>query len=597
MGRKGKLLVLEGPDGVGKSTLADLLTGWLRRTGVDCKYLSFPGRQPGTLGEHVWKIHHEPAQYSITDMTPASLQVLHIAAHIDAIDTHIRPALENGTWVILDRYWWSTWVYGLVSGVVSRSVEAMVTLESVHWGGIKPAAVFLIGRSQPLRHDISSNEWKRICEAYRTLVDREERKYAIYPVSNDGDVEQTLNRILDLVRPLIEEFRKARTGRPTRRTRGTSDGERGKGGQLALDFPRHRLIAASSHPAPEVFSRLAPAEPTVVLDTFWRFAAERQAIFFRRFRGSPPPWTNDPILRRFKFTNAYRASDRVSQHLIRKVIYCGDQSPEEVFFRTVLFKTFNRIETWELLETELGPVTYAEYSFSRYDKVLSQAIRSKRRIYSGAYIMPTGRSRFGSPFKHQNHLRVLELMMRDEVPKRLAELRLMRDAFELLRSYPTLGDFLAYQYVTDLNYSELTDFSEMEFVVPGPGASEGIRKCFRSLGGLSQHDIIRWMAERQADEFAHRSIDFQSLWGRPLQLIDCQNLFCEVAKYARLAHPEIRGVSKRTRIKQLFRPDPEPIEYWYPPKWGLNERVQAAGERAGPLAGNRPAGGEPDGVS
>jgi len=51
----------------------------------------------------------------------------------------------------------------------------------------------------------------------------------------------------------------------------------------------------------------------------------------------------------YRFTNVYRASDRVSQYLIRRVIYEGDQSEEEVFFRTLLFKIFNRIETWEIL--------------------------------------------------------------------------------------------------------------------------------------------------------------------------------------------------------------------------------------------------------
>ena len=57
----------------------------------------------------------------------------------------------------------------------------------------------------------------------------------------------------------------------------------------------------------------------------------------------------------------------------------------------------------------------------------------------------------------------------------------MAQAFEILRSYPTIGNFLAYQFVTDLNYGDLIDFSEMEFVVPGPGALDGIRKCFSNL--------------------------------------------------------------------------------------------------------------------
>ena len=77
-----------------------------------------------------------------------------------------------------------------------------------------------------------------------------------------------------------------------------------------------------------------------VLDTYWKFAAERQEIFFNRIAGKTV-LTNDPILLKYKFTNAYRAADRVSQYLISKVIYHGDQSPDEVLFRILLFKLFN----------------------------------------------------------------------------------------------------------------------------------------------------------------------------------------------------------------------------------------------------------------
>ena len=282
------------------------------------------------------------------------------------------------------------------------------------------------------------------------------------------------------------------------------------------------------------------------------------------------PWTDDPIIARHKFTNAYRASDRVSQYLIRNVIYQGDQSPQEVFFRTVLFKLFNKIETWDLLQAKLGQITYEDFSFERFNDVLSEAISSKTRIYSAAYIMPSGNSAFGYQAKHRNHLKLLERMMEDEVPYQIAGAPDMKQAFELLRSYPTIGNFLGYQFVTDLNYSEICDFTEMEFVVPGPGALDGIHKCFSDLGGLNETDVIKLVTDRQEQEFERLGLQFRSLWGRPLQLIDCQNLFCEVSKYARVMHPEIRGANDRTRIKQVYRPSGKPLEYWFPPKWGIN---------------------------
>ena len=317
-----------------------------------------------------------------------------------------------------------------------------------------------------------------------------------------------------------------------------------------------------------------PTCSTVVYDTFWRFAAERQEVFFRKLEGQRPPWTEDPIIACHKFTNAYRASDRVSQYLIRHVIYRGSQSPDEVFFRTILFKLFNKIETWQLLETNLGPLTYESYSYSQYENVLAEAIEAGVRIYSGAYIMPSGKKAFGHREKHRNHLRLLELMMKDKVPRGIANAAGMSQVFEILRSYPTIGNFLGYQLATDLNYSEICDFSEMEFVKPGPGALDGIHKCFRNLEGLDEADIIRIVTENQEGEFERLGLQFRSLWGRRLQLIDCQNLFCEVSKYSRVKHPGIRGVDNRSRIKQIYRPSAQPFEYWYPPKWNINHLVE-----------------------
>jgi hypothetical protein len=66
-----------------------------------------------------------------------------------------------------------------------------------------------------------------------------------------------------------------------------------------------------------------------VLATYWRFAGERQHIYHARLRGASAPWTLDPVLSQYRFTNAYRAADRVSQELIR-LAYAGSQTPEDL---------------------------------------------------------------------------------------------------------------------------------------------------------------------------------------------------------------------------------------------------------------------------
>lgn len=324
---------------------------------------------------------------------------------------------------------------------------------------------------------------------------------------------------------------------------------------------------------PGEYRFLAPARPTVVFDSYWHLAAERQRIYFARLHGQPPPWSRDPILQAHKFTNAYRASDRVSQYLIREVIYQGTQSPEEITFRTLLFKLFNRIETWERLVRHFGEVTWKAFRPAAFAAVLDAAMAEGERVYSAAYIMPSGGRQAKPVRKHTMHLALLDRMMRDDLPSQMQRSRNMEEAFTLLRGYPTIGDFLAYQYVTDLNYGPCLNFTEMEFVVPGPGARDGMSKCFSDTGGLTEPELIRLVAQHQRQCFQEAEVQFRDLWGRPLQLIDCQNVFCEVSKYARVAHPEVAGLSGRTRIKQSFSPGRALPPPWYPPKWKLNAHI------------------------
>lgn len=72
---------------------------------------------------------------------------------------------------------------------------------------------------------------------------------------------------------------------------------------------------------------------TKVYDTYWQFACERQNIFMRKLMGKKDNLTEDIILREYKFTNTYRASDRVSQYLIKNVIYQGGYTEEDTIFR------------------------------------------------------------------------------------------------------------------------------------------------------------------------------------------------------------------------------------------------------------------------
>jgi hypothetical protein len=481
-------------------------------------------------------------------MHPLALQLLHVAAHIDGIPRVVED-LRSGRNVVLDRCWWSTLVYGLTDGVSTERLEKAVELETPHWMGIKPTCLFLIQRRSA-----------RPCliGRYGVLAQTEAAFYPIHEVRNDGEINEVVQHLLTV------------SGLTT-----TSIDS-----QISL-FPINAQDAYSTlgtqATAPRRSSGKAVTQTplgTEVYDTYWRFAAERQAIYIRRLQGDIPPWTEDPILVAHRFTNTYRAADRVSQYLIKNVIYSeGDHSPEDTIFRILLFKIFNKVDTWEALQRSLGNISFRDFNFERYASVLEK-VALKSPIYSAAYIMPPPKG-YEHARKYANHLSLLGTMMESGLARKLASAKRMADVFNELLSFAGLGPFLAYQFAIDLNYSELIDFSESEFVVAGPGARSGIKRCFGSKAPLTDGEFIQRTTELQESEFSKRGLIFHSLWGRPLQLIDCQNLFCEVDKYARVAHPEPVGTKKK-RIKQRFASSLSIEQPWFPPKWGINQAIPLA---------------------
>lgn len=324
---------------------------------------------------------------------------------------------------------------------------------------------------------------------------------------------------------------------------------------------------------PTFWRQRRPPVTTPVADSYWKLAVERQAIFFARLRHEPRPWTVDPILQEHKFTNAYRASDRTSQYLLRHVIYEGEQDVREVTFRTLLFKLFNRINTWQRIVGAIGWPSSRSFDVPQVAALLSAEMQAGARVYSAAYIMPPVP---GSTIKHIGHLELLAAMLRAELPERVAAAPDLGKVFDLLAEWPSLGRFLGYQLAIDLNYAAHMAFDEDDFVVAGPGALEGIAKCFSARDDWSDEELIRWTADQQEAAFERLGLHFADLWGRRLRLIDLQNLYCETAKYARVAHPEFTRLGGRSQIKQRFV-ETGPLESpWYPPRWGLNDRISVS---------------------
>jgi hypothetical protein len=255
--------------------------------------------------------------------------------------------------------------------------------------------------------------------------------------------------------------------------------------------------------------------------------------------------------------------------MIRDVCYAEDAgSPTDRAFQIVAFRTFSKIRTWKRLKELLGgPPRVRDLADGRFVAALDRIKREDGGLYTGAFILCANKA-FGHHEKHRNHAALFEKMfVQDSVADRLIGANAFESIVRTLEGYPLMGPFMAYQTAVDLNYSELTDFSENDYTQAGPGAVRGLAKVFEDLGDYAPSEAIQLMVDRQETEFERLGLPFSGLFGRPLHAIDCQGLFCETDKYCREAVPEL--ASNRSRIKARYRPSTTSIELFFPPKWRL----------------------------
>lgn len=135
--RRGLFIVLEGPDGAGKSVQAAMLAERLREQGLPVTYTREPG---GTeLGEQVRAIVNDPGP---TLRGPKADVLLYSASRAQHVEEVIRPALEAGDVVVCDRYATSTMAYqGYGSGM---DLELLSRIGEWATGGLHPDLVVLL---------------------------------------------------------------------------------------------------------------------------------------------------------------------------------------------------------------------------------------------------------------------------------------------------------------------------------------------------------------------------------------------------------------------------------------------------------------------
>ena len=196
----GKFIVLDGPDGCGKSTQSEMLVHWLEKQGVNAIRFRDPGDTD--IGEKIRDILLSPEHFTMSTETEV---LLYMAARAQLWIERIAPALKNNQCVILDRWLSSTLAYqGWAGGFgMDRILKiAKDCLERV-WPDITIILdLDLTSASKRLNRQLDRMEakgddyHKRVREGFLRLA---EQQKSVFIVDAGGDIESVHKNIIQLI--------------------------------------------------------------------------------------------------------------------------------------------------------------------------------------------------------------------------------------------------------------------------------------------------------------------------------------------------------------------------------------------------------------
>ena len=196
----GKFIVLDGPDGCGKTTQTELLVQWLKDQGVEVVTFREPG---GTaIGEKVRQILLNPEHIA---MSTATEVMLYMAARVQLWQEKIAPALKQNKCVILDRWLSSTCAYQGCAGGFGADKVIKIATDSLErpWPNLTIILdVDLKTASARLNRQLDRMEQKgdgyhqRVREGFLELA-KSRKDFVV--IDGTGDIETVHKQVIDIV--------------------------------------------------------------------------------------------------------------------------------------------------------------------------------------------------------------------------------------------------------------------------------------------------------------------------------------------------------------------------------------------------------------
>lgn len=250
------------------------------------------------------------------------------------------------------------------------------------------------------------------------------------------------------------------------------------------------------------------------IERFVYWIKERDSIRRKKEAGEPKPWTEDPILQRYRFCNVRRMDDKVSQWLLENW-YKPNYGHPRTLVACVMARHFNNPEALE----EVGfPLLWKP---ERIKNVLRKRKASGNTIFNGAYMVRG----IGTADKTEMVIDHVCQPLVDNPPE--LDPRSMQRCVEALLPYWGLSDFMAGQIVADLRWAVAGEWNDrFDWAPPGPGSMRGLK---RLLGDVCKDEFSSLLLRIIKTAKPMLSIQIT----RRLEAIDWQSCLCEFDKYER----------------------------------------------------------------
>jgi hypothetical protein len=294
------------------------------------------------------------------------------------------------------------------------------------------------------------------------------------------------------------------------------------------------------------------------------FIHEREAIRRRRAAGHPPPWTDDPILREWSFTNVHREDDRVTRWIAANWREPHAYDPDLWFAMCVA-----RFVNWPDTLADVGfPVPWDP---ARFVKVMAARAARRDKVYGGAYMIRADNKNPGRPTAEYQVEEVFDPLWSARERLRPREVDTLASWFARLSGFHGMGaGFMAAQIVADMkNVWPLAATADCwTFAASGPGSRRGLNRIlgravdakWTECGYYGWRGEFARLREAIAPELARMGI-----W---LDAQDLQNCLCEFDKYERVRLGE-------GKPRRRFRPDHRPPLALYIPARSSRVRLLA----------------------